>query len=225
VGERWQLAEAGVLLLARLALCHVYRLVHLPLKEEAVLQQRGAPGLLHQIHHTAGVYGFFAELCTQLASLPEASLRWWETGPLSERHFRYGEKIYRFRPDALAAIQIGEQQWRFWLEWDRGTMHMKDLQLKFATYAMYLLSREWARSSPYLPALLCVTPEIGQERRLAEAARRCLVRIPAAFRVYTTITSLLVTQGALAAIWQPVVLANQQACLPERRRMALFEKR
>lgn len=222
VGERWQLAEDGLLLLARLAFCHVHRLVHFP--GEAVLQQRGTPGLLHQIHHTAGVYGFFAQLSAQLSRLPDAHLRWWETGPISERHFRYGEKTYRFRPDALAAIQIGEQRWSFWLEWDRGTMHMKDLQIKFATYAMYLVSREWARSSPYLPTLLCVTPEIGQERRLAEAARRCLVHMPAAFRVYTTIFPLLATQGVLAPIWQPVALVDQQVHFSDKRRIALFER-
>jgi hypothetical protein len=223
VGERWQLAEDGLLLLARLALCHVHRLVRFPLEDELFLQQRGTPGLLHQIHHTAGVYGFFAQLSAQLSRLPNAELRWWETGPISERHFRSGEKTYCFRPDALAAMQIGDQQWRFWLEWDRGTMNVHDLQIKFATYAMYLVSREWARSSPYLPALLCITPEIGQERRLAEAARECLVQVPAAFRIYTTTAYLLATQGILAPIWQQVVLANQQTFSPGRRRIALFE--
>lgn len=218
VGERWCLAEEGLYLLARLALCHVHRLAHYPVEDETSLQQRGVPGLLHQIHHTAGVYSFFALLGEQA----QLYLRWWETGPLSERHFRYAEKTYRFRPDALAVVQFGSHQLRFWLEWDRGTMTLKDLRLKFTTYAMYLVSREWARSSPYLPALLCVTPEIGQERRVAEAARQCLVHVPAAFRLYTTTAHLLATSGIMAPIWQHVVLANQQT-LSSGRRMALFE--
>jgi hypothetical protein len=36
-------------------------------------------------------------------------------------------------------VQLGERSLRFWLEWDRGTMKLQDLQLKFATYAMYLM--------------------------------------------------------------------------------------
>lgn len=222
VGERWQLAEDGLLLLARLALCHVQRLVRLPVGDECPLQQRGAPGLLHQIRHTAGVYGFFAELCAQLSTHPDVHVRWFETGPSSEWHFRYADKTYRFRPDALAAVQVGEHTFRFWLEWDRGTMDAHDLEKKFATYGMYLISREWARSSPYLPALLCVAPEMGQERRLAEAASTCLVKVPAAFRIYTTTAYLLAREGILADIWQQVVLAHQQALAPGKRRVALF---
>ncbi len=225
VGERWQLAEAGLVLLAHLVLCHVHRLVHVPVVEKAPLEQRGAPGLLHQIHHTAGVYGFFTLLHEVLATLPDAAVRWWETGVISERHFRYAEKTYRFRPDAQAAVQVGEHSVRFWLEWDRGTMSLRDLRVKFTTYAMYLLSREWARSSPSLPALLCVAPEMAQERRLAEAASQCLVQVPAAFRMYTTTTNLLMRQSILAPIWQQVVLCDQQmphASLTAGRRVAVF---
>ncbi len=225
VGERWQLAEAGLVLLAHLVQCHVHRLVHVPVAEKAPLEQRGVPGLLHQIHHTAGVYGFFTQLHEVLATRPHARVRWWETGVSSERHFRYAEKTYRFRPDAQAAVQIGERQVRFWLEWDRGTMSLRDLRVKFTTYAMYLLSREWARSTPSLPALVCVAPEMGQERRLAEAARQCLVQVPAAFRMYTTTTNLLMMQSILAPIWQQVVLRDQQmphSSLDAGRRVAVF---
>ena len=224
VGERWRLAEDGLLLLARLASCHVQRLVHVAQEDEASLQQRGTPGLLHQIQHTAGVYGFFAQLCASLATVPDAQVRWWETGVNSEWHFSYREQTYRFRPDALACVQIGERAFRFWLEWDRGTMGKRDLQIKFATYAMYLESREWARSAPSLPALLCVTPEIGQERRMAEATRQRFGQGPTAFRVYTTTAPLLATQGTLAPIWQQVVLAGQQAQPAGQRRIALFER-
>jgi hypothetical protein len=125
-------------------------------------------------------------------------------------------------------VQLGERSLRFWLEWDRGTMKLQDLQLKFATYAMYLISREWARSSPYLPMLVCVAPEIGQERLLAKAARECLLRVPSSLGVYTTTTNLLMTQGLLAPIWQRVVLADQQvqSAPPDpRRRRALFVER
>lgn len=222
VDERWQVAEKGLYLLARFALCHVHRLVRHPV-EEGRLEQRGAYGLLQQIHHTAGVYGFFAQLTEALATISQSSLRWWETGVISERHFRYREKIYRFRPDAHAAVQIGGRAFRFWLEWDRGTMTPQDLRIKFATYAMYLVSREWASSSPSLPILLCIAPHRGQEQRLAEAALLCLKGVPAAFRMYTTTAGRFVVQGILAAIWQPIMLPHQSiARSPPDTRIALF---
>lgn len=210
-GERWQVDASGLRLLARLASCHVHRLVRFPLEEGQPLMQRGVRGLLHQVRHTAGVYSFFGQLSTDLASHAHASLLWWETGVISERHFSFRDKIYRFRPDALATMQVGERTFRFWLEWDRGTMTLKNQQQKFTTYTMYLASREWARSSPYLPALLCVAPEIGQEKQLVKAARLCLVQAPSGFVMYTTTAQLLLTQGILGPIWRKVDVSENQS--------------
>ncbi len=225
VGERWQLTEAGLRLQARLAFCHVHRLVRFPREEGQPLIQRGVIGLLHQIRHTAGIYTFFSLLSSSLATRPDASLRWWETGVLSERHFQFREKVYRFRPDALAAVQWGPRTFRFWLEWDRGTMTSKDLLLKFTTYAMYLASREWASSSPHLPALLCVTPDIQQENQLLKAALQRLMQVPAGFCMYTTTAPLLLTQGILGPIWRRVELQKpptEPAPVEYPSRIALF---
>jgi hypothetical protein len=225
VGDRWYLSEPGLRLLARLASCHVHRLVHLPREEQMPLMQRGLPGLLHQIQHTAGVYAFFALLTEALATQANARVNWWETGVITERHFLYREKTYRFRPDAQASVQLNAQAFRFWLEWDRGTMTPKDLRIKFTTYAMYLHSREWASSSPYLPAILCVTPDIAQEHQLTGAAIQRLVQVPSALCVYTTTVSLLLTQGMLKPIWRAIPLSNQQTQRPPAdvsRRVALF---
>ena len=37
--------------------------------------------------------------------------------------------------EALAEYRVGPQQVRFWLEWDRGTMNVRDLAVKFTSYA------------------------------------------------------------------------------------------
>jgi hypothetical protein len=222
MGERWQIAEAGLRLLARLAFCHIHRLVRFPLEEGKPLMQRGTPGLLHQIRHTAGVYAFFAQLSKALATRANTFIQWWETGVLSERHFQFREKTYRFRPDAQATVQLDSRAFRFGLEWDRGTMTPKDLRIKFATYAIYLASREWASSSPFLPAILCVTPDIAQERRLTEAAQARLVQVPSALFLYTTTASLLLTQGILHPIWRPVELSGRPQTLDGQHRVALF---
>jgi hypothetical protein len=223
-GWRWHLAEAGLRLLARAACCHVHRLVRTPVDPGQPLQQRGVAGLLHQARHSAGVYTFFATLKAALATLPDAQLRWWETGALCERVFVYRENTYHFKPDALASVRIGERSVRFWLEWDRGTMGVRDLESKCATYATYLTSRDWARGGAVLPALVCVVPEIAQERRLVSVACALLAHIPA-LRLYTTTASLMTMRGILAPIWQQVPLQAQHTphAPPEHnQRIALF---
>jgi hypothetical protein len=219
VGERWHLAEAGLRLFARAANCHVHRLVRTPVDAGQPLIQRGVTGLLHQVRHTAGVYGFFTELYTAFASLPSARVDWWESGVACERVFVSQEKTYHFKPDALASVRLGERGWRFWLEWDRGTMMVRDLETKWATYAAYLTSREWATSTTAPPRLVCVVPEIAQERRVQKVACALLAHLPN-LHLLTTTASLLMRQGILAPIWQPVDLSGK---LPEPSpRVALF---
>jgi hypothetical protein len=66
----------------------------------------------------------------------------------------------------LSEYRIGKQQMRFWLEWDRGTMNVRDLSIKCSSYAHFIASREWAREDVRIPQLLCVVPDIGQEKRM-----------------------------------------------------------
>ena len=70
----------------------------------------------------------------------------------------------------LSDYRIGQQHIRFWLEWDRGTMNVRDLAIKFASYVHYLASREWAKESALLPVLICIAPDIAQEVRMSRVA-------------------------------------------------------
>lgn len=216
IGGRWHLTEAGLRLLARHAACHVSRFVRAPVAADAPLQQRGLAGLLHQMRHTAGVYTFFASLVRQ-----GARLCWWETGGMCEHFFHYRERLYHFQPDAFAAVQTGGRQMRFWLEWDRGTMGVRDLERKCATYAAYLSSREWARGGISPPVLLYVAPEIAQERRFQRCVRALLTHLPG-LRLYTTTTSFIATRGVLEAIWQPVALHDPPLRPESPARVAVF---
>ena len=109
---------------------------------------------------------------------------------MCERRYRVGEQWYNLRPDALAEYRMGQQHMRFWLEWDRGTMNVRDLAVKFTSYAHYIASREWAREYSMLPVLVCVAPDIAQERRMQRVAQARLTS-PAGLMVWTT------TGGAL----------------------------
>ncbi len=97
---------------------------------------------------------------------------------MPERRYREGEQCYNLRPDALAEYCVGSQQMRFWVEWDRGTMNVRDLAVKFTSYAHYIASREWARDMSRLPCLFCIAPDIAPERRLHRVAQAGLAQTP-----------------------------------------------
>ena len=79
-------------------------------------------------------------------------------------------------------------------------MNVRDLAVKFASYAFYIASREWAREGSMLPVLVCVAPEIAQEKRLAHVVRARSAQADG-FVVWTTTEVLLNTYGPLAPIW------------------------
>jgi Replication-relaxation len=133
---------------------------------------------------------------------PEQALSWWETGPVCECRYRVGEQWYNLRPDALAAYRAGSQQFRFWLEWDRGTVNVRDLGVKFSSYAQFVASREWAREFPQLPRLLCVAPELAQERRI-QRVEQVSFASSAGLAIRMTTAVLLRERGPLAPIWSP----------------------
>jgi protein involved in plasmid replication-relaxation len=168
---------------------------------------------------TAGIYGFFARLALAAQRESERELCWWETGPECERRYRVGEQWYNLRPDALAEYRIGSQHVRFWLEWDRGTMNVRDLAVKFTSYASYITSREWARDRSMLPVLICVAPEIAQERRMQRVAQARLTS-PAGLVVWTTTEVLLNEQGPLAPIW---LQSSQAAASGSSLRQCVFD--
>jgi hypothetical protein len=174
-----------------------------PEDEASDLVQRGQEWLLRRIKHTAGIYGFFASLAqaaTQEEGCQEHALLWWETGAACERRYRFQDRWYNLKPDALAEYQREEQRLRFWLEWDRGTMNVRDLAVKFTSYAHYGASHEWARERAVLPVLLCVAPDIAQEKRMQRVAQAVLSNVPG-LAMRSTTAPQLAAQGPLAAIW------------------------
>jgi hypothetical protein len=143
----------------------------------------------------------------------EQALCWWETGTVCERRYRVHDQWYNLRPDALAEYRVGSQRMRFWLEWDRGTMNVRDLATKFASYAQYIDSREWARERSVLPLLICIVPDIAQERRVQRVAQARLVHPPEPV-LWTTTVVLLNEYGPLAPIWLQGMLKRSQATQP-----------
>jgi len=226
-GKRWHLCKRGLRLIAAANHMHIRNIAAMSddgaESETSTVVQRGEAWLLQRIKHTAGIYGFFARLALAARQESEHALCWWETGPVCERRYRLNEQWYNLRPDALAEYRVGAKRMRFWLEWDRGTMNVRDLAVKFTSYAHYISSREWTRECSMLPVLMCVAPEISQERRMQRVALARLTS-PPGLVVWTTTRVLLNKQGPLAPIWlQSRPRSSQAAHSGNLLRQCLFD--
>ena len=228
-GKRWHFCERGLRLMAAANRMHIRNIAGEPDNEAdgetSTVVQRGESWLLQHIQHTAGIYRFFASLAHAAREQPGQVLCWWETGAICERRYRVGEQWYNLRPDALAGYRVGSQQLRFWLEWDCGSMNVRDLAIKFTAYAHYITSREWARERSLLPTLFCVVPDIAQERRMHRVAQASL-RQSRGLVIRTTTTMQLADRGPLAAIWFQVMLSDDgpvaTSGAPRATRMTFF---
>jgi len=134
-----------------------------------------------------------------------------------ERRYRDHDRWHNLRPDATGEYQAAEQRVRFWLEWDRATMGMRDLVAKFRTYAHNAASGEWYREQGVLPLLLVVAPGKAQEMRITRIASVFLKDTPA-LAIATTTATRLADQGPLAAIWYRVPTTYQQTNMVPRSR-------
>jgi hypothetical protein len=148
------------------------------------------------MQHTTWIYSSFATFARAARQEPRQALCW-----------------CNLRPDALAEYRVGQEQVRFWLEWDRGTMDVRDLVIKFTSYAHYIASREWVRDSSRLPRLFCIAPDIAQERWVQRVAQARLTAIPGLV-LWTTMEGLLNEHGPPAPIWSRGIPLRGQVVQP-----------
>ena len=88
-------------------------------------------------------------------------------------------------------------------------MNTRDLAVKFDAYRHYVSSGEWAQERSRLPRLLCVAPDIAQERRMQRVAQARLTQTPR-LGVWTTTEVLLQANGPSASIWMQVTFQRNQ---------------
>ena len=79
-----------------------------------------------------------------------------------------------------------------WLEWDCGTKNVRDLALKFNSYAHYIASREWVREH----ARVLRPPDISQQTRMLRVAQISLAHA-SDLMAWTTTEVLLNEHGPL----------------------------
>ena len=153
------------------------------------------------VHHTAGIYGFFARL-HDAARVYGHQVLWWEMGSRCERRYRDHDSWHNLRPDAAMEYEAQGRRLRAWLEWDEGTMTRGNLTPKLEAYATYIRTREWSREGlRTLPVLLVVAPYTKREQLISEMARSIVGRT--GLTVYTTTATRITEQGVLDPIWAP----------------------
>lgn len=160
--------------------------------------------LRRAMSHDQGVYHFLALLTN--AARGFGRLVWSETGRLAHQRYFYHQRWRNLRPDAVGLYRAGGISFRFWLEWDQGTMNLHDLTRKFASYAAYLDSGEWRHDHGVIPHLLIVAPDRGQLQLMRRAATQADLSSGAFhFACSITLGDWLEEQGPLSAIWWPLL--------------------
>jgi hypothetical protein len=203
-GPRWLLRERGLRYVAAQHQVTVQRVTERSLarrgSRSAERVQRGVRMLSRHLHHTAGLYHFLRQLYQAAAAHEQHRVLWFESGRHSERSYRRHGVWHNFRPDAAFAYQAGEQRLVAWLEWDEGSMSLRNLAAKLHEYQRVVRGREWVRyDTRTVPLLLFVVPDSGQERRVVQVVRRILTN--SGITVRSTTANRLATCGPLAPIW------------------------
>jgi DNA-binding MarR family transcriptional regulator len=221
--SRWWLTAAGVKYTASVdGHAAIHRAVRAPSSSSSSsVKQHGSastgavtpalPVMPLHAEHLWGVYGFMAAL-HQAAPAHQARVLWWETGDACERSYPWHNAQRNLRPDAEFELALGGagsvRHFRYWLEYDRGTMRRHDLCAKMGAYADYLRSREWMTSGSgmggmaALPRVLFVVPDGEQERRVAAACASQLAGYP--LRVLVTTAGHMAAASPYGPIWRQV---------------------
>jgi hypothetical protein len=203
-GPRWLLRERGLRYVAALQQVTMQRVTERNPEQRTpgalARVQRGVLMLRRHLRHTAGIYRFLRQLYQAAAMHEQHRALWFESGRHSERSYRRHGVWHNFRPDAAFAYQAGEQRLVAWLEWDEGSMSLRNLAAKLYEYQRVVRGREWVRyDTRTVPLLLFVVPDSGQERRVVQIVRRILTNT--GLTVRSTTANRLATYGPLAPIW------------------------
>lgn len=159
--------------------------------------------LLRQLDHTVGVNRFFVRLIADGAKNGPRLVRWLSASEAAQK-FTCGEVTHWLRPDGAGDVYWNGRLWRFYLEWDRGTVKLPDLVEKCRLYAAYYasLARTGVPESNR-PTTLVVTSSAVRESvlwRIIPTAFDEVAASPSHF--FTTVDTIIDRTGPLAPVWR-----------------------
>jgi Replication-relaxation len=209
-----ELARRGLLELTRDGLQVLAAQLGLPLG--AAVRHHGLAGggpaipigpraaLLAHLPHTLGADAVFALLARAARHHPGGG------GALLEWRNAAACAHGRLRPDGYGLLRLGQRQYGFFLEFDRGSMRPGRLRAKFVAYHRYRSSAHASRAYAGFPLILVVTTGPGPEWRLARAIRAADAGQAAPLPALLTTTGLLASApgGPFGCVWR---IANNPA--------------
>ena len=152
--------------------------------------------LLAHLHHTVGgdtVFGVLARAA--LAQRGGALVEWRNAAACAHG---------RLRPDGYGLLRLGQRDYGFFLEFDRGTVRPAPLRAKFAAFHRYLASARAARDFDGPPSILVVTAGPAAEDRVVDAVLAAEVGQPRRLPLLLTTVDLLTTaeHGPFDCVWR-----------------------
>ena len=159
--------------------------------------------LLRQLDHTVGVNRFFVRLIADGGKSGPRLVRWLSASEAAQR-FTCGDVPHWLRPDGAGDVYWQGKVRRFYLEWDRGTMHWPQTLNKLHAHASYFecLRRNGPEDNLF-PTVLIVTASPARERLIACSLG--LVFNPADVgHILTSLKTLISSIGPWSQIWLPI---------------------
>jgi hypothetical protein len=152
--------------------------------------------LLACLDHTVGADGVFGVLARAARSQRDCALVEWR----NEAACAHG----RLRPDGYGVLRLGQRDYGFFLEFDRGTVRPAPLRAKFAAYYRYLASARAAKDFDGPPSILVVTAGPSAEDRVGDAVLAAQVgQLQRLVLLVTTVGLLIAAEGGpFDPIWR-----------------------
>lgn len=189
VGDRWPASDTGGGRFPR----------------KGLLQGRHLAWLQRYLEHTCAVQDIFLSFvrATRQAQGQEHELEVWRGEWAAAQHYPWQGAWRNVRPDAALVYRVGARAHSFFLEVDRGTCTLGDLQAKLDAYTDYADSGAWLRTYPSFPTILMVTTGEGRLQNILALNGRIATGLhPCRLPLLIATAADLVSQGPLAAIWR-----------------------
>jgi len=174
---------------------------------KGLLQGRHLAWLQRYLEHTCAVQevllGFVRAARQTRGQGQEHELEVWRGEWAAAQHYPWQGAWRNVRPDAALVYHMGVRAHSFFLEVDRGTCTLGDLQAKLDAYADYAESGAWLRTYQSFPTILMVTTGEARLRNiLALNERIATTRLCRPLPLLVTTTADLCHRGPLAGIWR-----------------------
>jgi hypothetical protein len=151
---------------------------------------------LFRLDHTVGADAVFGVVARTARSQRDGALVEWRNAAACVHG--------RLRPDSYGVLRLGQRDYGFFLEFDRGTVRPAPLSAKFAAYHRYLASARAANDFDGPPSILVVTAGPAAEDRVVGAVLAAETGQPRRLPLLVTTVALLIAAegGPFDPIWR-----------------------